>query len=391
MAGRTRLQNVRGCRTYEAAEPRPSHSAKGQSWPRHNSRQHVDAGASQRPSLTTSAPTSKTHGAPSARPLGGSIGFEAGLTGIITAGCCWIRDRLKVAGLRAASIADVTIAASLSAIFATPLAGLVGGFESESDEALQTELGNVDDYNLRREAKLVLYLAAAIGSFGGIVVFGRIFGGSGGFPRFEAIGAHGLGLLWGLLALVAAYVLLLVFRGTEKGAKVVSHYLESRPHGVVARPVIAGVLLGSIALALPLVLFPGEEQSHELMETWGVMPAAVLLATGVLKAFVTPLCIELGWKGGDLFPCIFAGVATGYGLAALTGADAMLMVTVTTTAFLAGVTKKPLLALGILALASPCAASCTWASRHLPVPPSPFRRPSSSVRAQTNSRVPRSC
>lgn len=82
-----------------------------------------------------------------------------------------------------------------------------------------------------------------------------------------------------------------------------------------------------------------------------VMPAAVLLATGVLKAFVTPLCIELGWKGGDLFPCIFAGVATDYGLAALTGADAMLMVTVTTTAFLAGVTKKPLLALGILA---PC-------------------------------------
>lgn len=229
----------------------------------------------------------------------------------------------------------------------------MGGFESESDEALQTELGSVDDYTLRREAKLVLYLAAAIGSFGGIVVYGRIFGGSGGFPRFEAIGAHGLGLLWGLLALVAAYVLLLVFRGTEKVAKVVSHYLESRPHGVVARPVIAGVLLGSIALALPLVLFPGEEQSHELMETWGVMPAAVLLATGVLKAFVTPLCIELGWKGGDLFPCIFAGVATGYGLAALTGADAMLMVTVTTTAFLAGVTKKPLLALGILALCFP--------------------------------------
>lgn len=285
--------------------------------------------------------------------FGGSIGFEAGLTGIIAAGCCWIRDRLKVAGLRVAGIADVTIAASLSAIFATPLAGLVAGFEAENDEALQTELGNVDDYNLRREAKLVLYLAAAIGSFGGIATFSGIFGSSGGFPRFSAIEARGPELLWGLLAVAAAYVLLLVFRGTERGAKALSRRLDGQPYGVVARPVIAGVLLGSIALALPLVLFPGEEQSHELMEAWGGMSAAVLLATGVLKAFATPLCIELGWKGGDLFPCIFAGVATGYGLAALTGADAMLMVTVTTTAFLAGVTQKPLLALGILALCFP--------------------------------------
>jgi len=285
--------------------------------------------------------------------FGGSIGFEAGLTGIIAAGCCWVRDRLKVAGLRAAGIADVTIAASLSAIFAAPLAGLVAGFESENDEALQTELGNVDDYNLRREAKLVLYLAAALGSFGGIAACTRLFGGSGGFPRFEAIGAHGTELLWGLLAFVAAWVLLLVFRGTEKAAEVLSHRLDAQPYGSVVLPVIAGVLLGAIALALPLVLFPGEEQSHELMESWTSMSATVLLATGVLKAVVTPLCIELGWKGGDLFPCIFAGVATGYGLAALTGADAMLMVTVTTTAFLAGVTRKPLLALGILALCFP--------------------------------------
>ncbi|MBR3157556.1 MAG: chloride channel protein [Atopobiaceae bacterium] len=285
--------------------------------------------------------------------FGGSIGFEAGLTGIIAAGCCWVRDRLKIAGLRVAGIADVTIAASLSAIFATPLAGLVAGFESENDDALRTELGHVDDYNLRHEAKLVLYLAAAVGSFAGIAAFTRLFGGSGGFPRFEAIEAHGPELLWGLLALVAAYALLLVFRGAEKGAELLSHRLATQPYGIVAQPIIAGVLLGAIALVLPLVLFPGEEQSHELMETWSSIPAALLLATGVVKAIATPFCIELGWKGGDLFPCIFAGIATGYGLAALTGADAMLMVTVTTTAFLAGVTQKPLLALGILALCFP--------------------------------------
>lgn len=285
--------------------------------------------------------------------FGGSIGFEAGLTGIITAGCCWIRDKLKLAGLRAAGIADVTLAASLSAIFGTPLAGLIGGYQSEGRRTLQTELGHVDDYNLRREVKTVLYLSAAMGAFAGIVAFTKIFGGSSGLPRFSSIAADGIDLLWAIPALLGAYVLLVMFNVTEMLCERFSPRLEATALGEVASPLVAGVILGALALVLPLLLFPGEEQSHELMETWTDMSAAALLATGLLKACVTPMCIKMGWKGGDLFPCIFAGVSTGYGLAALTGADPMLMVTVTTAAFLAGVTRKPALALGILALCFP--------------------------------------
>ena len=57
--------------------------------------------------------------------------------------------------------------------------------------------------------------------------------------------------------------------------------------------------------------------------------------------------------GGSFFPSIFAGVACGYGIAALTGADPMLAVTVVASAFLAGVTRKPLLSLAILVLCFP--------------------------------------
>ena len=112
-------------------------------------------------------------------------------------------------------------------------------------------------------------------------------------------------------------------------------------------------LLGAIAMALPYVLFPGEVQTDQLMATWTTWTALALLATGLLKAVVTPLCLNMGWVGGNLFPSIFAGVAAGYGLAALTGADPMLMVTVTTSAFLAGVVRKPLLALAVLFLCFP--------------------------------------
>lgn len=286
--------------------------------------------------------------------FGGSIGFEAGLTGLITAGCCWIRDQLKAAGLRVGSLAEVTIAASIAAIFRTPLAGIVMGEESmpEGREG-QAQTLNVADYNMRRTAKIVLYTAAAFGAFGGVRLFSAIFGASGGLPRFEEIGATGVGYLWAVPCIVLAYAMTLLFHGSRRLFGLVGDRMGQSPTATIAKPVICGVAMGAVACALPYVLFPGETQSEELMETWTTFAPVALLATGLLKAVVTPMCLNMGWVGGDLFPSIFAGVAAGYGLALITGADPMLMVTVTTAAFLAGVLRKPLVVLAILFLCFP--------------------------------------
>lgn len=286
--------------------------------------------------------------------FGGSIGFEAGLTGLITSGCCWIRDKLKAAGLREAAVADVTIAASIAAIFGTPLAGIVAGAESspgQDDRAYGAAC--VDDYNMRPGAKIVLYTAAAFGALAGIMAFSAVFGVKGGLPRFEAITATYAELLWIIPCLVVAYVMTLLFHASAQFFAGVSDVLGEAPVGTIAKPVIAGVVMGLVAIALPYVLFPGEAQSEELMQTWTTWGAAALLGTGFLKAVVTPMCLKMGWVGGNFFPSIFAGVAAGYGLAMVTGADSMLMVTVTTTAFLAGVIRKPLLVLAILFLCFP--------------------------------------
>ncbi len=276
--------------------------------------------------------------------FGGSIGFEAGLTGLITSGCCWIRDQLKRAGLRLSGITDATIAASMAAIFGTPLAGIAAGYESEP---------RVDDYDMRRGVKAVLYIAAAFGAFGGIRVFSLIFGASGGLPRFEEITATPSQALWAVPCLVLAYAMTLLFHASSRLFGMVGTRMRQTAVGTIVRPIICGVAIGAVACVLPYVLFPGEVQSEELMETWTAWTAVALLGTGVLKAIITPLCINMGWIGGDLFPSIFAGVAAGYGLAAITGADPMLMVTVTTAAFLAGVVRKPVLVLGILFLCFP--------------------------------------
>lgn len=286
--------------------------------------------------------------------FGGSIGFEAGITGLATAGCCWIRDRLKAAGLRAGTVADATIAASISAVFGAPLAGIVAGAESApADGADVLEEPDVNDYNMRRGAKIVLYTAAAFGAFGGIALFSQLFGASGGLPRFDAITATRTDLLWIIPCLIAAYAMTLVFHGSARLFKSLAARLGNGAAGIIGAPVAAGVIMGTIAMAFPLVLFPGESQSELLIETWSSMGVIILLGTGFLKAFVTPMCLNMGWIGGSFFPSIFSGVAVGYGLAALTGADPMLMVTITTTAFLAGVTRKPLLTLAVLFLCFP--------------------------------------
>ena len=288
--------------------------------------------------------------------FGGSVGFEAGLTGIITACCCWIRDKLKAAGLRAAAVADVTIAASIAAIFGTPLAGIVAGAESSPDSSPHSAgapSADPDAYDMRRNVKLVLYTASAVGAFVGISLLSALVGTTEGLPRFEAIQASYAELLWAVPCIVAAYVLTLVFHGSYALFGRIAARFGNASLATVVCPVVAGAIMGCVALAFPLVLFPGEAQSEELMGTWMTWGAGALLATAVLKAAITPMCLNMGWMGGSFFPSIFAGVACGYGLAALTGADPMLMVTVTTAAHLAGVTRKPLLSLAILALCFP--------------------------------------
>lgn len=337
--------------------------------------------------------------------FGGSVGPEAGLTGLIAAACSWIGTTLRRAGLKVKEVTDLTISAALSAIFGTPLLGIVAAAEeamptqpgasgaAASDTGVQAKPGGVgapaaassastqaaagtnaasahvdpsarseggsaspNDYTFRRSAKIVLYVAAAFGAVAGIAALGALTGSHGGLPRFDTVSATGLDLLWCVPCMVAGYALAFVYHASNTLFSHVGTVLEDMP---VVRAIACGVLLGLVGMALPFVLYSGEEQSFELIESWQGMGAMVLLATGALKAAVTPFCLNMGWRGGNGFPTIFAGLSVGFGFALLTGADTMLCVTVVTATTLAGVLRKPLLALAFLFLCFP-AGSILW-------------------------------
>lgn len=274
--------------------------------------------------------------------FGGSIGPEAGLTGLIAAACTWIGTTLKRAGLKAKSVTDLTLSATLSAVFGTPFLGIV----ATADDGMP----RAEDYAFRRPAKIVLYTAAAFGAFGGISLISSIPGMSSGLPRFGAFDAGPLEYAWFAPIVVAGWLLAMLFHGAETAAAKLGARLAAYP---VLSALLCGALIGLAGTFLPDVLFAGEEQSTEIMGTWTSMGAATLLLTGALKLVATPLCQHLGWVGGHFFPSIFAGISFSYGLAALTGVAPLFCVTVCVTSLVAGIMRKPFAALALLILCFP--------------------------------------
>lgn len=280
--------------------------------------------------------------------FGGAIGPEAGIAGVIASLCTSIGDSLKRAGLRVKTVDDLTVSAVLTAVFGAPFAGVVAG-----DEASRHAEHEV---SLRRGARIALYVVAAVGAFGGVALFQMAFGGGAGLPRLGAGDFSASDLPWMLACLAAAWALAVVYTGAEQGFVRLSRRLGQR---TVAKAVLCGLALGAVGTVLPFALFSGEEQVAEIATGWQALPALMLLASAAAKAVLTPLCLEFGWRGGHFFPCIFMGVALGYGIAALVGADPVCCAAVASGAFLACTMRKPLLAAALLLLCFPL-RSVVW-------------------------------
>jgi len=69
--------------------------------------------------------------------------------------------------------------------------------------------------------------------------------------------------------------------------------------------------MGIIGALLPLTLFSGEEQTAELITHAAEIGVVMLIVLGLVKLFATTLLLATGWKGGYIFPIMFAGVALG--------------------------------------------------------------------------------
>jgi H+/Cl- antiporter ClcA len=79
----------------------------------------------------------------------------------------------------------------------------------------------------------------------------------------------------------------------------------------VLRGVIGGLGMGIIGALLPLTLFSGEEATSELIQQAAIIGIGTLILLAICKLLATSLLLATGWKGGYIFPIMFAGVALG--------------------------------------------------------------------------------
>ena len=314
--------------------------------------------------------------------FGGCLGPEAGLTGIIAGLCCWVGDKLKYKGREIREIAEAGMAATLGVVFGTPFIGIAFNYETPQAEELQSaERGAKDSFGeaelsekekaALKKLKLLVYVMAVAGGLGAMKLLGSIFGGGSGIPRFGRdvditvddwkwfIAVAAAGLIAGLIYVIANKITSII------GNKLIKHRVISC--------MLAGLLLAVIGLAFPWTMFSGEHQMGELMVAWQDESTASLILTTLMKLILVNICINLGWKGGSIFPIIFSGVSLGYAMAMIIGIEPVFAVAVVTAALCGYIMRKPAMVIGVLLLCFPVTiiipmAAAAYLGSIIPVP-----------------------
>ena len=276
--------------------------------------------------------------------IGASVGPEAGLAGIIASLCYWMSDNIKYAKAHAEAYSEIGTAVTLSVLFHAPLFGIFAVAESEDGKSAAL---------LSRTDKLMLYGAATAA---GVLIYAglsELFGaGMSGFPSFDwvKISAVDFGVM--LLCVPVGLVLYYLYAYAEK---LFERAADKVP--VILREAIAGVAVGLIAMVMPVLLFSGEEQMAEMMQTYGNYLPWMLIGVAVLKLILTAFCLSFDLKGGHFFPMIFGCSAAGYALAMLLFADAgahvVIAAAIVTASALGAQMKNPIATAMLLLISFP--------------------------------------
>ncbi len=114
---------------------------------------------------------------------------------------------------------------------------------------------------------------------------------------------------------------------------------------VVLRGLLGGLGMGIIGALLPLTLFSGEKETGFLITNAAEIGVAMLIVLAVCKLLATSLLLATGWKGGYIFPIMFAGVALGLAMDLLfPGIPVAVTVAATMTGVFVAALKAPLFA-----------------------------------------------
>jgi H+/Cl- antiporter ClcA len=276
---------------------------------------------------------------------GGSLGPEAGLTGIITTACCRIGDRLRYAVI---TLRRSVLAGHMPTFSVLPSLPYRQVARETLDQGKEPYLFSA------KERKLIKRVLYGIGILGGVfmaVVLTRLVGGGHGLPQLRWERWNGLNE-WKYFPLFALGGICLgyLFQFFGKASNRLAAPVKDRR---ILSCLIAGAVMAVLGLMNPHNLFSGGPQLLPLSHHWTDFSVALLFATAVTKILGTTLCLAFGWKGGSIFPIVYSAISLGYGLTALTGVIPLFAITTVSAATCGTIFKKPLLVVAVLLLCFP--------------------------------------
>ena len=228
---------------------------------------------------------------------GASLGPEAPLADACGGIGTLMSDRLKLNEQETRTMGYSGVSGMLAAFITSPFGGALLGLESA-----QGGSSGLATYFWVLFPSLV---ASAVATVVFVLLSGAFFDTLYKFPDYvprlaDLLYAAPLGLIGGLVG--AAFMLSL---------SRLQRLLQPMKAHVVLRGLLGGLAMGLIGALLPLTLFSGEEQTLDLITHAAEIGVVMLLVLGLAKLLTTSLLLATGWKGGYIFPIMFASVALG--------------------------------------------------------------------------------
>jgi len=202
-------------------------------------------------------------------------------------------EKLKLDERETRSLGFSGLSGMLAAFLTSPFGGALLGLESARAGV---------DYAWTLFPSLV---SSAFATVAFVLLSGSFFGALYAFPDYQPRFADLLlAVPLGLLGALAGAIFMIAFKQLRQIMQPLKTHL-------IVRGFIGGLGLGLAGALLPLTLFSGEEQTAILIKDAAALGVVMLIVLALVKLLITTLCLATGWKGGYIFPTMFAGTALG--------------------------------------------------------------------------------
>ena len=131
------------------------------------------------------------------------------------------------------------------------------------------------------------------------------------------------------------------------------YFAEKITISPIIKATIWRIVLALLTLITSYALYSGEFQIVPFVHQALQISPLFLLVIAVIKTLSTNIGFSLGWRGGKIFPSIFASVAVGAAIAQFLPIMPVMCVAITVSASIAVILGKPLLTAILLILLLP--------------------------------------